>query len=906
MQESSLATQLQELVRHALSCVRKGDVDAAERVFQHILRQDPNHFDALHLSGVIACQTNRMQHGAALIAKAIDVNAGVPGAHLNLARALALLGKPAEALASYDRAIELDATAVEAFVNRGNILSDLGRPSEALASFDKAIALKPGIAEAHNNRANALGSLGRWTEALAGYDSALAIRPAYAQALANRANALAELGRLNEALESCEQALAQEPGLVHGLINRGNILQALDRPGEALASHDAALALAPDSALALAGRAVALADLGDPRAAMVSVDRCLRLRPHHADGHFIRGYALRKLDRIEEAAASYERAIRDKPDHADAHSNRALCQLLFGQLEEGFRSYEWRKKRKNPVGNGTFPGTSWLGEADIAGKTVLLFSEQGLGDTLQFCRYAPLVERRGAKVVLSAPRRLLRLLRSLSPTIRLIAEDEEPGPVDFHCSLLSLPLAFGTSLETIPADVPYLAADAARVATWAGKLGKDGFKIGICWQGQQGPVDSGRSFPVRKLEALSRIPGVRLVSVQKGHGVEQLRHLPDGMIVESNDAEMDTGSDAFRDTAAILETLDLVITSDTSIAHLAGALGRPTWIVLQRTPDWRWLLHRNDSPWYPSARLFRQSESGDWGPVFDEIEAALKTTLAHAQPEARQEPQARQEVIEVPSRIPFAGCPLCGNVATTVAAIADCSKHALYNPVIPATMTWLRCTACGHVYTDGYLSTEASAVVFDKTHDHQKPGANFEAQRPISARSVERVCRHARMGTWLDVGFGNGSLLFTAREWGFATVGLDLRQSNVDALRQLGFEAHCVDLRDLRTEHGFSVISMADVLEHMPFPIEALAAAHRLLEPDGVLFLSMPNYGCPAWQLLDRTRSNPYWAELEHYHNFSRARLYALLDQQGFEPVGYGVSERYRLGMEVIARRRAK
>lgn len=256
-------------------------------------------------------------------------------------------------------------------------------------------------------------------------------------------------------------------------------------------------------------------------------------------------------------------------------------------------------------------------------------------------------------------------------------------------------------------------------------------------------------------------------------------------------------------------------------------------------------------------------------------------------------------------RIPYAACPLCGNVATTGAAVADCSKHPLYNPVIPATMTWVRCTACGHVFTDGYLSAEVSAIVFDKTHDHQKPGANFEAQRPISARSVERVCRHATMGTWLDVGFGNGSLLFTAREWGFATVGLDLRQSNVDALRQLGFEAHCVDLRDLRTEHRFSVISMADVLEHMPFPIEALAAAHRLLEADGVLFLSMPNYGCPAWQLLDRTRSNPYWAELEHYHNFSRARLLALLDQQGFEPVGYAVSERYRLGMEVIARRRA-
>lgn len=241
-----------------------------------------------------------------------------------------------------------------------------------------------------------------------------------------------------------------------------------------------------------------------------------------------------------------------------------------------------------------------------------------------------------------------------------------------------------------------------------------------------------------------------------------------------------------------------------------------------------------------------------------------------------------------------------------MAAVANCSKHDLYSPIVPATITWVRCVACEHVFTDGYLSEEVSAVVFNKSHDHQKPGADFEMQRPISARIVERVSRYTKVGSWLDVGFGNGSLLFTAHEWGFATVGLDLRPENVNAMRQLGFEAHCVDLRDLRTEHKFSVISMADVLEHMPFPIDALVAAHALLAGDGVLFLSMPNCGCPAWQLLDRTRSNPYWAELEHYHNFSRARLYALLEQQGFEPVNYCVSERYRVGMEVLARRRTK
>jgi SAM-dependent methyltransferase len=233
----------------------------------------------------------------------------------------------------------------------------------------------------------------------------------------------------------------------------------------------------------------------------------------------------------------------------------------------------------------------------------------------------------------------------------------------------------------------------------------------------------------------------------------------------------------------------------------------------------------------------------------------------------------------------------------------NCSKHPLYNQIIPPVINWIRCNDCGHVFTDGYFTPDALATIFERTHDNQKPGWNFERQRKVSARIVENVARFVDGGAWLDVGFGNGSLLFTAEEWGFLPVGLDLRPSSVEVMHKLGFEAHCLDVTAFDNPGRFSVVTMADVLEHTPFPKDGLAAAGRLLKDNGILFVSMPNYGCATWRLLDAAKANPYWGELEHYHNFSRARLYALLKECGFEPLHYTVSERYRVCMEVIARR---
>jgi SAM-dependent methyltransferase len=259
-------------------------------------------------------------------------------------------------------------------------------------------------------------------------------------------------------------------------------------------------------------------------------------------------------------------------------------------------------------------------------------------------------------------------------------------------------------------------------------------------------------------------------------------------------------------------------------------------------------------------------------------------------------------MISEPS-VPFDFCPLCLSQSHSELRRADCSGHPLYKPVLPKEMRWMECLNCKHVFTDGYFSPEAEAVIFSSTHDYQQPGYQFENFRKLSARMVENVSRYASRGKWLDIGFGNGSLLFTAQEWGFEPVGLDLRPSTVVRMKELGFNAYCEDIVDFDAPDSAAVISMADVLEHMPFPPQGLEAAHRILKQDGILFVSMPHYNCAAWRLLDMSGTNPYWGELEHFHNFSRERLYRLLADSGFEPLSYAISERYRICMEVIARR---
>jgi len=452
---------------------------------------------------------------------------------------------------------------------------------------------------------------GRQAEALEWIKRALTLAPDFAPAWSTFGNLLSERAQWKEALAAHDKAIALGFVEVWSYINRGKALGSLNRPHAALESFDAALALEPDNAEALSDRGVVLMALGRPAEALDSYERALARQPvaatfsNHAN-------ALQELMRPQEALQSFERALALNPDRAETHWNKALCLLRGGRLPEGLALYEWRKKRAvwNRPGHSASP--EWTGAENLEGRTLLIQAEQGLGDTIQFCRYAALAKARGAHVILSVQDALVRLLQGLP--VSVCGAADLPA-ADFHIPLMSMPLAMGTTLATVPADTPYLFAEPERVAHWQSRIGSQGFRIGVCWLGAAG-IETSRHFTAERLAPLARLPGVRLINLQKGLAppVAGIEYLGD---------DFDSGPHAFLDSAAAIQSLDLVVTVDTALAHLAGALGAPTWVALKRLADWRWFQDRDDSPWYPGMRLFRQSAPGDWDSVMSQIETAL-------------------------------------------------------------------------------------------------------------------------------------------------------------------------------------------------------------------------------------------------------------------------------------------
>ena len=475
----------------------------------------------------------------------------------------------------------------------GVLCAQQGRSTEALELLEASLRLKPEAPDAHFNHGKVLKDTGRLEDALSAFDRALAARPDYPAARIARAEIRNQLGIT---------------------------LQQQGRLGEALAAYDGALADVPDYSDAINNRATLLGATGRHAEALAGFDAALAIRPGYVETHYNRANVLRDMLRLDEALEAFDRAIALDPAFAPAWRNKGFALLMRGDFEAGLPLYEWRKKLTQPIEMRHFPQPLWTGAQDINGKTVFAYVEQGLGDTLHFYRFvAPLLER-GARVILGVQDALLPLLRDGRWKVELISNRMVPEEFDFHIPLASVPLAVGMRMETIPADTPYLAAQPARVAQWRERIGSHGLKIGIAWQGATGGV-LGRAMPLTHFAGLAALPGVRLISLQKGAGAEQLAALP---AVESLGPDFDSGPAAFLDSAAVMECLDLVITLDSALAHLAGALRRPTWLALKQAPDWRWFLGADDSPWYPGMRLFRQTRDGDWAGVFTAMEAALK------------------------------------------------------------------------------------------------------------------------------------------------------------------------------------------------------------------------------------------------------------------------------------------
>jgi len=528
---------------------------------------------------------------------------------------------PGAAHELYAKIVRMTPTA-DAFADLACGLYGLGRYQEALQACRKALNLRPDHLVAMFNAGVLLRSLARHEDAVVCFDKVLAIDPNQADALHNRGLSQIALRRFDDALASFERCLAVRGDTPDTLMGRSQALLGLRRGEEALAGIERALALNPHAVEGHHLRAAILLDLGRPFEALESVDRAVALRPDYPEGHAERGSILLALGRLAEAIAANERAIALMPTLGTAHYHLALCRLTSGDLRGGFAGHEWRWRADVP-GMGVapqFPQPLWLGEESLAGKTLLLHAEQGIGDVIQFVRYAPMAAALGATVVLQVPRSLVSVLAGLAGGASVVAQGEPLPPFDLHCPLMSLPLAFRTDLATVPATIPYLHGDPARVAAWELRLGpKSKPRIAIAWSGNPSHRnDRARSIPLAELLPLLDAPA-QWISVQKEvrpGDAATLAARPD--IVHVGD-ELDD----FADTAALFELMDLVIVVDTSVAHLAGALGRPVWILLPSNPDWRWMREREDSPWYPSARLFRQAAPGDRDGVVARLRAAL-------------------------------------------------------------------------------------------------------------------------------------------------------------------------------------------------------------------------------------------------------------------------------------------
>jgi tetratricopeptide (TPR) repeat protein len=581
------SVKAQTKMQQAMAFHQQGQLVKAQALYEEIIKVEPTHFQALNLLGMVAAQAN------------------------NLSKAFDLISQ----------SIALKSDYAEAYCNLGNVLQGLGQLEKAIINYDQAIALKPDYADAYFSRGVALKNLQHLDAAIASYDQAIFFNSKHVAAYYNRGNVLKELGQLTEAVASYNQVILLKTDHLDAYYNCGVALYGLKQFDAAINSYDQVIELKPLDADAYYNRGVALNALGHLTAAIASYDQAIAIRPAYAEVYINRGVALKSLGQFDAAIASYDKALSFNPDNTEGHWNKSILNLLRGNFAQGWQDYEWRWKRDASLPkNSGLSQPLWLGKESLNDKVILLHSEQGLGDTLQFCRYVKLVSDLGARVVLTVPKPLLGLLSELDGVDQLVAKGSALPAFDFHCPLLSLPLAFKTHLDNIPHPPHYLTSNASKVVQWQTKLGsKTKPRVGLVWSGSTTLInDHNRSILLADL--VKHLPvDFQYVSLQK-----EVRDVDLSTLQSHPDiSHFENDLNDFSDTAALCEAMDVIVSVDTSVAHLAGALGKRVWVLLPFDPDWRWLLDRTDSPWYPSAKLYRQAKIGDWEGVFHRLGADL-------------------------------------------------------------------------------------------------------------------------------------------------------------------------------------------------------------------------------------------------------------------------------------------
>jgi tetratricopeptide (TPR) repeat protein len=585
---STLSTHDVEL---AVQHHRLGQLDEAERIYRQILEQEPQQSDVFHLLGVIAYQRGNSEQAVQLIRQAIKIQPDAPNYHNSLGNILKEQGHMEDAVQSYQRALALNPTHLESLYNLGNTLSEQNQLEEALAFYQKALAIKPDYLNVLNNMGNVLKQQGRLEEALESYQKALKVDPDYLHVLNNIGVTLMELGQFEEATPYIQKALALKPDYPDALSSKGYALKADGRLEEAIEQYQQALTVTPYSAELMTNLGVMLDEQG----------------------------------KIREAIAVFQDCLDRHPEFGKAHVYKSFSHLLLGEYEIGWEEHQWRLHPSYVRGKYDFLQYTepyWDG-SDLQGKTLLVNAEQGCGDTIQFCRYVPMLqEKNPGKVILRVQPSLKRLFEDVQDGYDVLTDQSPTLPFDVHIPLMSLPALFKTRGNNIPAKPSYIQENSALVNQYKALFPEGAaLKVGIVWAGNTRHLnDRNRSTTLSHVGVFGSVPNVRFYSLQVGDTAKALEDPPEGLEIVNLEPHLHD----FADTAAMIAHLDLVISVDTAVAHLAGAMGKPTWTLLARTPDWRWLLNREDSPWYPSMRLFRQPTYRNWEALFQQVKAALE------------------------------------------------------------------------------------------------------------------------------------------------------------------------------------------------------------------------------------------------------------------------------------------
>ena len=611
--------EIDAILKLAKSALRSGRVPEAEGMYAKVLKEEPHCAEALHFLGLAAMTRGKMKESLALVRRSIELAPDRPDYHNNLATVLGRMNAPVEALGASQRAIDLKEDFAEAWSNKGVALEKLGRAEEAIAAYRRAIGAGDTATRGHEDAENS---------ALTGIQN-----PALVNALANLGNALSRLGEHEEATRHLRDAAELRPRDGAARKNLGNALRRAGKPGEAVVAYRMAT----------------------------------ELNPRDADAFNNLGAALQESGKVAEAEEVLRQCLAIDRDHKDAHWNRGLALLSLGRWQEGWVEYEWRRHLREDLGQKrNFPQPVWQG-SPVDGMHVLVLCEQGLGDTIQFIRYVPLLAARGARVTVECQGKLKPLLASLETQrggeggsgragdIKVIARGEALPNFDMHARLMTLPCIFGSTPEDVPNQVPYLSVDEKRVAEMRETLLspcrsravansapfpvspspclRDPFRVGLVWQGNTAHKgDRFRSIPLSMFAPLAQIDGLQLVSLQKGPGHEQIEQCKDSIHLLEWSDPTDMTAQALVDTAAMIKNLDLVIAVDTAVAHLAGAFDIPVWMATPLAADWRWLTEREDTRWYPTMRLFRQTKLGRWEDV---IERMAEVLTEHVQGRSR-------------------------------------------------------------------------------------------------------------------------------------------------------------------------------------------------------------------------------------------------------------------------------